>query len=103
VVVKVVGIDVWFWRAASIPVWERIQREPDAYNAIVGETWAFEPIEGRDRARMFLDQPADDLRDETTWPHHHKWFADKLSVLYGKIAPKLRQEISVTATAVAGA
>src|SRR5436190_7993424 len=23
------GIDVWFWRGASIPVWEAINREPD--------------------------------------------------------------------------
>jgi uncharacterized protein with ParB-like and HNH nuclease domain len=101
---KVVGIDIWFWRAASIPVWERIRAAPQTCDRIVGTSWSFESVDGRDRTRMFLDRPAEDLRDETTWPLHHKWFAENLCLLYEKIAPELRKELeNVGAVAVSGA
>ena len=95
---KVVGIDIWFWRAASFPVWERIRQAPASYDTIVGASWGFEPINGRDRARMFLDRGADNLRDESTWPQHHKWFGDNLLLLYEKIAPLLRDEMDRLST-----
>jgi hypothetical protein len=89
---KIVGIDVWFWRAASRPVWDRIQTAPQTYDALIGAKWSFEPIEGRERARMFLDRPAEDLRSDSTWPELDEWFGDNVSLLYGKIAPKLQEE-----------
>ena len=87
------GIDVWFWRSASIPVWEAINKNPDAWNALVGAVWEFEQVEGRTRARMFLNQSLRDTRDETTWPDVYFWFGEKLSLLYEKVAPKLREEM----------
>jgi hypothetical protein len=87
------GIDVRFWRDASIPVWEAIIKEPGAWNALVGAVWEFEQIEGRTRARMFLNQSLRDARDETTWPDVYPWFGEKLSLLYEKIAPRLREEM----------
>jgi hypothetical protein len=90
---RTVGIDVWFWRAASLPAWERIRTAPESYNALVGASWIFELAEGHERARMSLDRPAEDLRNESAWPELYKWFGDKLSLLYAEIAPKLRDEI----------
>jgi hypothetical protein len=96
---KRLGIDIWFWRAASLPVWERIRMAPQGFDAMAGASWGFEPLEGRDRACMSLDRPAEDLRDESTWPQHHKWFADNLSVLYEKIVPELRKQMDTTSAA----
>jgi len=93
---KIVGIDIWFWRAASLPVWDRIRTTPETYNALPGTSWSFEPVEGREKARMFIDRPADDLRSDTTWPELYKWFGESLSLLYEKIAPKLREELDRT-------
>src|SRR6266481_7428954 len=90
---KNVGIDVWFWRAASFPLWDRIRTAPETYNVATGASWGFEPLEGRERARMFLDRFAEDLRDESTWPQLYKWFGDYLVLLYGTIAPKLRADL----------
>lgn len=87
------GIDVWFWREASLPVWERIRASPNAYNEFVSADWGFEQIEGRQRARMFIDRPAEDLRNETSWPEVYRWLAEKLSLVYERIAPKLREEM----------
>jgi hypothetical protein len=59
-----VGIDIWFWRAASRPIWDRIRTAPEAYDTLIGANWNFEPVvEGRQRVRMFLDRPAEDLRN----------------------------------------
>jgi hypothetical protein len=41
---------------------------------------------------MFVERPAEDLRSDTTWPELYKWFGENLSLLYGKIAPRLREE-----------
>ena len=44
-----VAIEVWFWRAASRPVWERIKMSPAEYDVLIGENWKFEPVEGKER------------------------------------------------------
>ena len=62
-----VGIDLWFWREASLPVWERIRQLPQEYNSLVGTEWEFEQIEGRSRARMFINQSVTDLRNTSSW------------------------------------
>ena len=100
---KTVGIDLWFWRAASRPVWDRIRTAPESYDKLIGTGWNFEPVEGRDRARMFVDRPANDLRSDSTWPELYKWFGENLSLLYEKIAPKLREEFErADAPSIAG-
>jgi hypothetical protein len=68
------GIDVWFWRVASIPVWEAISREPDVWNALIGAVWEFDQVS---RARMFLNQSLRDARNEATWPDVYPWFTRK--------------------------
>jgi hypothetical protein len=50
------GIDVWFWRDASIPVWKAIRSGPAVWDALIGAHWEFEQPEGRTRVRMFLNQ-----------------------------------------------
>jgi uncharacterized protein with ParB-like and HNH nuclease domain len=94
----IVGIDVWFWRAASRPVWERIKVAPAEYDALIEETWKFEPVEGRERARMFIDRQVSDLRSDATWPELYRWLGAKLTILYENVAPKLRQELDQTDT-----
>jgi uncharacterized protein with ParB-like and HNH nuclease domain len=89
----IVGIDIWFWRAASRPVWERLRASPEEYDALMGESWKFEPVENRERARMFIDLTVEDLRGDSMWPQLYRWFGARLTILYGEIAPKLRQEL----------
>ncbi len=91
-----VGIDIWFWRAASRPLWDRIRTAPEAYDALIGANWSFEPVEGSEKARMFLDRPAEDLRNDSTWPDLYAWLGDKLSLLYAHVAPKLREALDRT-------
>jgi uncharacterized protein with ParB-like and HNH nuclease domain len=88
-----VSLDLWFWRAASRPVWESIRLAPAEYDALIGTTWRFEPVEGRERARMFIDRGAVDLRNDVTWPDLYRWFGENLEILYAKIAPKLRHAL----------
>ena len=87
------GVDVWFWRDASIPVWEAISREPATWNDLIGGVWEFDQVEGRTRVRVFLNQPLQDARNEASWPEVYPWFGEKLSLLYEKVAPKLREEM----------
>lgn len=90
------GIDVWFWREASLPAWERIRQSPEEYNALVGVEWEFEQVEGRPRARMFINQTAADLRNESSWADVYRWLGEKLALLYERVAPKLRDEMDRT-------
>ena len=94
----VVSLDVWFWRAASRPVWEKIKLAPAEYDALIGTSWKFEPVEGRERARMYVDRAATDLRNYETWPDLYRWFAENLEILYSQVAPKLRLELDQTDT-----
>lgn len=89
---RIVGIDIWFWRAASLPAWNRIRTSPESYSEFTAAGWSFETVEGRERARMFVERPADDLRSDTTWSELYKWFGKNLSLVYENIAPKLREE-----------
>jgi hypothetical protein len=88
-----VGIDVWFWRAASLPVWERIRRDSGSFNDLVGAAWEFEQVEGQERARMSLNLQAD-VRDEAIWPALYEWIGENLSLVYERVAPKLRDEMA---------
>jgi len=89
------GIDLWFWREASLPLWERVRVSPMSYNELVAATWRFEQVEGRPRARMFIDQPVTDIRKETSWPEIYRWIGEKLSLIYETVIPKLREEMDL--------
>jgi hypothetical protein len=88
-----VGIDVWFWREASFPLWEGIRASPAAYNGLVGCDWDFMQLEGRQRACMSIDRPTEDLRNESTWPQAYTWLGEKLSLVYERVVPGLREDL----------
>lgn len=87
------GIDVWFWREASFSVWERIRKSPQDYNALIGTEWEFEQVEGRPRARMFVNRSVTDMRNESSWAEVYQWLGHKLALVYELVAPKLRDEM----------
>jgi uncharacterized protein with ParB-like and HNH nuclease domain len=87
------GIDIWFWREASLPIWEAIRAEPKPFDDLVATEWAFEQVEGRPRARMFIEFKARSLRDEAEWPAIFRWLGEKLSVLYEQVTPRLQVEM----------
>ena len=89
------GIDLWFWREASLPVWDRVRASPSPYDELVASTWRFEQVEGRHRARMFIDQLVADLQNETSWPEIYRWIGEKLSLVYERVVPKLREEMDL--------
>jgi hypothetical protein len=60
---------------------------------LVGVDWEFEQLEGRSRARMFINQSATDLRNESTWADVYQWLGEKLSLVYERVAPKLRDDL----------
>jgi hypothetical protein len=85
------GIDVWFWREASLPLWERIRLAPKPYNDALNTEWEFEQVEGRPRARMFVNLTTANLRNESSWPEIYKWLGERLSLVYERVAPMLRE------------
>ena len=84
---------MWFWWDASVPVWEAISKEPAVWNALIAAVWEFDQVEGRTRVRIFLNQTLRDARNEASWPEVYPWFGEKLTLLYEKVAPKLREEM----------
>ena len=57
----VVSLDVWFLGARlPRPVWEKIRIAPAEYDAMIGTNWKLKPVEGRERARMYVDRAATD-------------------------------------------
>jgi uncharacterized protein with ParB-like and HNH nuclease domain len=87
-----VGIDVWFWREASIPIWRLIRQAPDEYNSLINAAWEFEQIEGQPRGRMSVSQEAD-VREESSWPEVYRWLGVTLSLVYARVVPKLREQM----------
>jgi len=89
----VVGIDIWFWRQESMPLWNAIRQSPETHNAAVGATWGFEQIKDKPRARIFIELPIEKLRDSSSWPTAYEWFGTKLTSIYGQLVPLLRSEL----------
>jgi uncharacterized protein with ParB-like and HNH nuclease domain len=87
-----VGIDVWFWRETSMPIWRRIRQAPGPYSDLVDANWDFEQIEGQERARMSLSYEAE-VRNQALWPKLYSWIGEKLLLLYQRVVPVLRQEM----------
>ena len=86
------GIDVWFWREASLPLWDRISLSSKPYNDLVNAEWEFEQSGERSRARMFISQSVADSRSESSWPELYRWLGQKLSLVYELVVPKLRED-----------
>ena len=74
-------------------MWDRIREAPGQYIALIGATWDFESLDGREWACMSVERPAEDLRNDSTWFELYNWLGEKLSLLYGNVAPKLREEL----------
>ncbi|CAG0951626.1 hypothetical protein BURK1_00226 [Burkholderiales bacterium] len=88
-----VGIDVWFWRAESMPAWEALRAQPAQIEAMMGGSWEFHRIPGREKGRMSLERPAPGIANEATWPALYEWFHAKLEVLYRSISPLIEAKI----------
>ena len=84
------AIDLWFWREASFTVWEEIRLAPDEYDSLVGLNWRFEQVEGQTRGRMSISQVSKKNRNNSSWSDLYRWLGEKLSLVYERIIPKLR-------------
>ena len=88
-----VAIDVYFWREASFPVWEKLQQEREDADAIIGDSWSFGRPENDGHARWMTVTLAADSDDEAAWPSLYGWLGQKLALLYSGLAPRLRDEM----------
>ena len=94
----VVGIDIWFWREHSMPLWQEIKSAPGSYDDIVGQHWRFEQLGERPRAMMTIELLVDHIRNPGSWPDAHEWMGRKLVVIYEKLLPILRQRMTEVAS-----
>lgn len=90
-----VAIDVYFWRAASRPLWERLRADPSELNRVTGSSWSFDQSDGGSAwMTLSLDAATD---DEAAWPAIYDWFAEKLGRLYEFGIPMLREGMQAIA------
>lgn len=88
-----VGIDVHFWREPSFRVWQQIRAAPEAWNDLVGSAWEFQQPSDKQRAWMSIWRDVPDIRKDNSWPDAYRWLGERLSALYEKVAPRLREEM----------
>lgn len=88
-----VALDVYFWREASFPVWESLKASPEDMNAAIAAEWVFGQTDDGNLRWMNIKM-AMPTAEDAAWPAAYAWFGDKLSLLYGTIAPKLRDEMA---------
>jgi hypothetical protein len=43
--------------------------------------------------RSFLNFPVSDLRSDSSWTDVYRWLGEKLSLVYEKVLPRLREEM----------
>jgi hypothetical protein len=89
-----VGLDIWFWREESFPLWEHLKGDHQEMDTLVDATWQFDQVEGKSRGRMYLDHPSPDVREAANWPKAHQWMGEKLNLVFGRIMPRLREEMA---------
>jgi hypothetical protein len=89
----VAGIDLWFWRGSSLPIWHSVRASPGEYNQLINDVWVFEQLEERTRLRMFVARPIANVRDPSSWVAVYKWLGEKLAGVCDDIAAKLRSEM----------
>jgi hypothetical protein len=92
---KKVAIDVYFWRAASRPLWEQLRADPSEINQLTGGAWTFDQSDGGS-AWMTLSLDAA-TEDEHSWPALYDWFVEKLQALYTHGVPMLREGMQAIA------
>ena len=84
---------MWFWRAASLPLWERIRQAPEAYDELLGASWPSARSRGDRGARMFVTLHMEDPRNPSSWPPVYAWLGERLSLLQERVLPRLRLEM----------
>lgn len=88
-----VDIDVYFWREPSFHVWEKLRAAPDEWNGLIGATWEFRQTGEKQRGEMSVWRDVPDIRKDSSWPDAYRWLGERLSALYEKVAPRLREEM----------
>lgn len=91
-----VDIDVCFWREPSFKLWEKIRTTPVEWNSLIGGTWEFEGSTEKKRGYMSVWREIPNLRNESSWQEAYAWLGERLSALYGNVAPRLRAEMDRT-------
>jgi len=94
-----VDVDVCFWREPSFRVWEKIKTAPGEWNNLIAGSWEFEGSTEKQRGYMSVWREVPNLRNESSWPEAYRWMSEKLSALYEKVAPRLREEMDRVVTA----
>jgi uncharacterized protein with ParB-like and HNH nuclease domain len=90
----IAAIDVYFWREASFPVWQKLQTSPNDINALIGADWIFGQTEDG-KLRWMNINVALPAGNEAAWPGAYAWFGRKLTLLFTAVAPKLRDEMAM--------
>jgi uncharacterized protein with ParB-like and HNH nuclease domain len=91
-----VAIDVYFWREAVFSVWEKLQLDKSAIDALVGDSWSFGRPNNDGHPRWMSVTLAADSDDESEWPTLFGWLGQKLAQVYALVLPYLRSEIGVS-------
>lgn len=85
-----IGIEVWFWRKAALPLFQSALASADELNELMGDPWAFEQFDTKGQASISLEKSVDNLSDPTTWGSLYPWFADRLAGYFAAIVPRLK-------------
>lgn len=93
-----VDLEVWFWRAASLPVWADLNADPAAAQRLFGAPASFDERPEVSRARIYITSPTTDLQDDATWPGLYRWIGERLSTLFADGVPLLRKRIEALRT-----
>jgi hypothetical protein len=88
-----VDIDVYFWREPSFKLWEKLRAAPDEWNTLIGATWEFQQSSEKQRGLMSVWRDVTDIRKDNSWSDAYHWLGERLSALYEKVAPRLREEM----------
>jgi hypothetical protein len=51
---------------------------------------------------MFVNYPVSDVRSESSWTYVYRWLSEKLSLVYEKVVPNLREEMDRNEAASGG-
>ncbi|MCZ8167200.1 DUF4268 domain-containing protein [Silanimonas sp.] len=95
-----VAIDVYFWREASFPLWERFLLDQEDIDRLINDRWTFDRPQNDSHPRSMTISLSADAEDEDGWPSLYGWLGQKLALLYAQIAPRLREEMRDEASVI---
>lgn len=85
-----VMLDVYFWREAVFPTWERLRHDSAEVDAMVEDQWHFEHPDTDTKRSMTLER-AFEAYEEGTWSAVYRWLGDRLERVYARVIPWLRE------------